>query len=160
SACMPRITQRSSTDCARFGKISLTSMPLWPYLRNLKEDGNAVLPFVLPPFWNSAGSGFPDCRSSAGLGSKVSTCDGPPLAKIWITRLALPGKWPFRGESGLSVGASSARAWPIRSASISAPMPMPLRHSSSRRLIIGSIRLSLVDKDELVGFQKDVDVLV
>src|SRR5213078_3587490 len=79
---------------------------------------------------------------------------------MWMTRLALPGKWPFLGESGLSVGASSANAWPIRSASIRAPMPMPPRQSSSRRLINGSIRLPLVDEDELIGLQEHVDVFV
>src|SRR6185436_6031181 len=109
SACIPRITQRSSTDWARLGKSSLTSIPLWPYFLNLKLEGNATLPFVLPPFWNSDGRALPDRRSSAGFGSNVSTCEGPPLAKMWITRFALPGKWPFLGASGLSVGASSAR---------------------------------------------------
>src|SRR6185436_10817913 len=160
SACIPRMTQRSSTDCARFGKSSLTSMPLWPYFLNLKVEGNATLPFVLPPFWNSEGSALPDWRSSAGLGSNVSTCEGPPLAKIWMTRFARPGKWPFLGDRGLSVGASSAKAWPRRSASISAPMPMPPRHRSSRRLIKGSIRVSSVDKDKLVGFEQHVHVLL
>src|SRR6185436_6213352 len=94
------------------------------------------------------------------LGSNVSTCEGPPLAKMWMTRFARPGKWPFLGARGLSVGASSANAWPIRSASISAPMPMPPRQSSSRRLIKGSIRLSSVDKDKLVGFEQHVDVFL
>jgi hypothetical protein len=38
------------------------------------------------------GIGFPAYFSSAGFGSKVSTCDGPPLAKMWTIRLARPGK--------------------------------------------------------------------
>src|SRR6185295_13325525 len=148
------------TDCARLGKSSLTSVPLCPYFRNLKAVGKAVLPFVLPPFWKSEGSALPDCLSSAGLGSKVSTCEGPPLAKMWITRFARPGKWPFLGERGFSVGESSPSAWPMRSASISAPMPMPPRHSNSRRDIVGCITISLIHEDELVGLQQHVHVLL
>ena len=41
------------------------------------------------------------CRrtwSSSGLGSNVSTWVGPPLAKMWMTRLALAGKCGFFGR--------------------------------------------------------------
>src|SRR5207249_7198952 len=38
---------------------------------------------------------------SRGLGSKVSTCDGPPGMKRKITRLARAGKCGRRGASGL-----------------------------------------------------------
>ena len=56
-------------------------MPLWPYLRNLNGEG------IAPPVGRSVarlppGSGWPAYFSSAGLGSNVSTCDGPPFMKM------------------------------------------------------------------------------
>jgi hypothetical protein len=50
----------------------------------------------------SRGSGLPANFCNGGLESKVSTCEGPRLAKIWMTRFALPGKCGFLTESGLS----------------------------------------------------------
>ncbi len=37
-ACMERMMQRSSTCFATWGKISLTSMPLWPCFWNLNGE--------------------------------------------------------------------------------------------------------------------------
>ena len=42
SACIERMTQRSSADWAVCLKSSLTSRPLWPYFANLNIDGNAL----------------------------------------------------------------------------------------------------------------------
>src|SRR5207253_9908670 len=80
SACIDRITQMSSILSATRGNNSLTSMPLWPNLLNLNGDGKAA------PVFRSVGrlpvgSGLLAYLSSAGLGSNVSTCDGPPLRK-------------------------------------------------------------------------------
>ena len=38
SACIERMMQRSSTCCATFGNISLTSIPLCPYFLNANGD--------------------------------------------------------------------------------------------------------------------------
>ncbi len=77
-ACIERITQMSSMCAAVRPKTSLTSMPLWPYLRNVKGDGSAepVLRSVVRLPW---GSVLPSYRFRSGLGSKVLTCDGPPF---------------------------------------------------------------------------------
>ena len=90
------------------------------------------------------GRGLPWYFASIGLGSKVSTCDGPPFMNRWTTCLALPGNWGDLGAIGpsdrdrcggtrrgdQSRERSSARtpARPI------IPNPMPHRPSSSRRL--------------------------
>ena len=42
SVYIERMTHRSSTHSPTFGKISLTSMPLWPYFLKLNGDGNAA----------------------------------------------------------------------------------------------------------------------
>ena len=68
----------SSMCWAVWAKISLTSMPLWPYLRNRNGEARAapVLRSVVRFPW---GSVLPSYFFSSGLGSKVSTCDGPPF---------------------------------------------------------------------------------
>ena len=80
----------SSTCSAVLANSSLTSIPLWPYFRNWNGEGNAAP--VLRSVVRICGAGLPAYFSRAGLGSKVSTCDGPPLRKKWTTRFALPGK--------------------------------------------------------------------
>src|SRR2546421_4964415 len=102
------------------------------------------------------GSGLPAYFSSAGLGSKVSTCDAPPLGKMWIIRFALPGKWGRLGASGLSPAASSAKARPMRSASAKAPTPSVERQRSSRRVRV----IASVQKEELVRQQQRLGVLL
>ena len=69
----------SSMCAAVRANSSLTSMPLWPYFLNLNGEGNA--PPVLRSVAYDCGSGLPAYFSSIGLGSNVSTCDGPPLRK-------------------------------------------------------------------------------
>ena len=140
------MTAMSSMQSPTWGKSSLTSMPLWPYFWNLKGDGNAAPVLRSVPRFGR-GSILPAYFSRSGLGSKVSTWLGPPLAKMWMTRLAWAGKCGGRGASGfrlasrvaLATGSAALRsgASPIR------PMPMPQRASISRRVIpIGCIRAS------------------
>src|SRR6266478_6723295 len=74
-----RTTHMSSMHEPTCGNRSLTSMPLCPYGRNAHGD------FINPPIFPSAnvsgrlkGSGFPSYLASEGLGSNVSTLEGPP----------------------------------------------------------------------------------
>src|SRR5258708_4443904 len=79
--CIERMMHRSSIQRLRLGKSSLTSIPAWPCLANLKGDGIRV-PFVRRMvLTSSAGGAFPEYFSRAGLGSNVSTCEGPPFMK-------------------------------------------------------------------------------
>src|SRR6476620_10301926 len=89
-ADIERMTAMASMCWAVRSNNSLTSMPLWPYFLNLNGDGNA--PPVLRSVRNDCGNGLPAYFSKAGLGSNVSTCDGPPLRKKCTTRFARPGK--------------------------------------------------------------------
>src|SRR5262245_49837848 len=97
----------SSMHSPIFGNRSLTSIPLWPYFLNLKGDGNAA-PVLRSVLMYSPGKGLPAYFSSDGLGSKLSTCDGPPLRKKWTTRFALAGNGDTLGESGLMFAAAWA----------------------------------------------------
>src|SRR5688572_3742094 len=90
SVHIDRTTHISSTRSARCGNTSLTSMPDLPYFLNSNGDG-----YARPVRPGNAESSY---FASDGLGSKVSTCDGPPPAKMWMTRLALAGKWGFLGD--------------------------------------------------------------
>src|SRR5688500_12653111 len=91
SVYIERMTARSSAWAAVLAKTSLTSKPLWPYFEKLNGEPSAI---SLPPIV------FPFIRVRAGFGSHVSMWDGAPEAKIWMTDLALPGKWEGRGVSG------------------------------------------------------------
>src|SRR6266480_2815625 len=76
----------------------------------------------------------------AGLGSKVSTWDGPPLRKKWMTRLAFGKNGGLRAARGVALEIvweararfSQERSW-RRVESVRAPMPMPQRWRSWRR---------------------------
>src|SRR5882672_11553096 len=127
------MTAMSSTHSPIFGNRALTSMPLCPHFLNLNGEGNAA-PVLRSVLMYSPGNGLPAYFSSEGLGSKLSTCDGPPLRKKWTTRFALPGKGGALGESGFTLAA--ACAWgrsrldsPNKAAKLIAPMPMPHRRS-------------------------------
>src|SRR5579872_1949849 len=77
--CIERITHRSSMQRLKCGNSSLTSIPELPCFENLKGEGISV-PFVLRiVFTSSAGGAWPACVWSAGFGSNVSTCEGPPF---------------------------------------------------------------------------------
>src|ERR1700751_4757633 len=98
-ACMERMTAISSIDEATFGKSSLASMPLWPNFENLKGEGKAA-PVRRSVGRFGVGKGLPAYRASIGLGSKVSTWEGPPFMNRWITRFALAGKCGSLGARG------------------------------------------------------------
>src|SRR5579884_3593114 len=127
----------SSMCWATCANSSLTSMPLSPYLRNLNGEGKAA-PVLRSVRRFSRGNGLPAYFSSSGLGSKVSTCEGPPLAKMCRTRCALAGKCGFFGASGdtvASVGAADTRPCEAMSpARPSEAKPMPERQRKSRRV--------------------------
>ena len=89
------------------------------------------------------GSGLPWYFASIGLGSNVSTCDGPPFMNRWTTCLAFPGKWGAFGAIGPSGPDESVQAETVEPRRLSSartpaspikPNPMPLRPSSSRRV--------------------------
>src|SRR6185436_7652913 len=139
SVCMERITHKSLADSAVYGKSSLTSNPLWPYFLNEKGDGNAVP--VLRSVRKLIGIGLPAHFFSNGLGSKLSSWEGPPFMKRWITRLALGAKCGCLRDSGAREGcpvvsaacnAPTPRKTPAKPR---APMPIPERHSACRREI-------------------------
>ena len=71
----------SSTHSPSFGKTSLTSMPGLARFVNLNGEGT--------PGRSCPAERLSAYFSSAGLGSNVSTCDGPPPAKMWMTAFAL-----------------------------------------------------------------------
>src|SRR5580658_10332036 len=84
--------------------------------------------------------GWPSCLTSAGLGSQVSTCEGAPAAKMWMTRLALAGKGGILGASGeRPTLVSAAKRESSRSKEVrpKAPKPMPRRDRNSRREDMG-----------------------
>src|SRR5688500_16603312 len=122
------MTHSSSADSATLGKRSEIGMPALPCFLNLKGDGMAA-PVFRSVARYSIGSCLPAYFCRAGFGSNVSTCEGPPLAKMWMTRLALPGNCEGLGDSGLigalaNVGvAPPACAKMLASASVPIPMP-------------------------------------
>src|SRR5438093_918068 len=88
----------------------------------------------------AVGSGLPAYLARSGLGSNVSTWEGPPFMNRWITRLAFAGKCGDFGASGLinrsavAAGAPSAPSVPSSPVSPSIANPIPERESSSRRV--------------------------
>src|SRR5580693_3579593 len=84
--------------------------------------------------------GCPSCLTRTGLGSQVSTCEGAPAAKMWMTRLALAGKGGTFGASGerpMFVSAPKRESSRSREARPRAPKPMPRRDKNSRREDVG-----------------------
>src|SRR5262249_43588308 len=79
----------------------------------------------------------PSSLASIGLGSNVSTCDGPPFMNRKMSRLARGAKCGARGARGLLAFRDDSIA--IRPASAKtvarprAPNPPPIRQSTSRR---------------------------
>src|SRR5688500_10765759 len=105
SATIERMTQRSSTQFARCGNNSLTSVPHWPYFWNFQGDWSRFPVLVLSNLGLSNGSGLPLSSIKRGFGSNVSTGDGPPDITSKITRFALAEKWPGRTARGSIVEA-------------------------------------------------------
>ncbi len=161
SATIERITATSSICSPTCENSSLTSMPLAPYFWNLNGEGNAA-PVLRSVIRLPVGSSLPAYFASAGLGSKVSTCEGPPLANKWITRLARGRKCgsPRRCSSRTAGSACAAVSATANCAKANDPIPRPLRTSISRRVgretrASHSARfLSSVDIAELVGQQQ------
>ena len=90
--------KRKSASAVRENS-SLTSMPLRPYFLNPNGDRIAA------PVFRSVrrlveGRGLPWYLSSIGLGSNVSTCDGPPFMNRKMTLLARGPKWGGLGARG------------------------------------------------------------
>ncbi len=98
--------------------------------------------------------------ASSGFGSQVSTCDGPPSAKMWMTALALAGKGGSFGASGLAslaaaVSAEACIPMPRIEAKLIAPKPMPVRSRNWRRVKIESSRGEECSREYLeVGAQE------
>ena len=65
-------------------------MPLLPYFLNVNGERINV-PVLRSVAMVPPGSGWPWYLSSAGLGSKLSTCDSPPFMNRKMTCLALAG---------------------------------------------------------------------
>src|SRR3954447_22972805 len=111
-------------------------MPLSPWRENPNGEPMSD-PVSFRPVLSDSGGASPLCLLSNGLGSKVSTCEGPPFMKRKMTRFALGAKCGAFGASGLT--AASARAGRADSsastpASPRAPKPPPIRRSQSRRV--------------------------
>src|SRR5262249_6508147 len=94
------------------------------------------------------GTSWPLSFDSSGLGSKVSTCDGPPPMNSRMTLFALP-----LSVAGSRVPSSAARRPSSASKVVRArpPKPSPARRSRSRRPM-GVIRSLHVD--DLVDVQQ------
>ena len=127
----------SSMPAPTCGNQSDTSMPLWPCFLKVRFEASSL--FLSTPRRvftgpNDAGSFSPCRRVSSGLGSKVSTCDGPPDMNRKMTRFAFGSKCGFLGASG-STGFSSASnpSSPSIAASASAPNPHPALRRKARR---------------------------
>ena len=98
------MTARSSTQPAGCGNRSETSMPLWPYFRNVRR-----VPSSLALLWtnwyfaspNSFGRACPSSWFKSGLGSNVSRWLGPPAMNRKMTARALAGWCGGLGASGI-----------------------------------------------------------
>src|SRR5262249_547282 len=112
------------------------SMPDSPYFCVLNGDFISLPPFLRPLLATTdSGSVSPSCFVSSSLGSKVSTCDGPPFMNRKIRRFAFAGKCGAFGASGFADFSAAARkpASAKTFASASAPKPPPMRVNTSRR---------------------------
>ena len=112
--------------CPRFGNVSLTSMPLLPHLRNSNGEGMKPVPLVF--LYRSPAGCWPSYFLSAGFGSNVSTCDGPPFRKRKMTRFA-------RGvKCGPRPAAARSDCGPRRAPRPTIPKPAHIRRSICRRV--------------------------
>ncbi len=133
----------SSTHPPTCGNRSLTGVPDCPFGSNFQGDAS-----TLPTLLNCVGSTLawiarPCSRRSRGLGSNVSTCDGPPSMNRKMTFFALAGKCVGRGAIGSGLDPSPGPETrfapyafsPIRAARATAPKPLAHRESIWRRPI-------------------------
>src|SRR6185436_6539472 len=101
SATIDRTMHNSSTIRPTFGNNSLTSAPDCPYFLNENGDCRRFPVFVRSSFGKSNGGFCPLYFANAGLGSNVSTCEGPPDINKKITRFAFAAKCGALIASGL-----------------------------------------------------------
>ena len=131
--CMDCTRQRSSIFWARWGKSSLTQLPLSPYC--WKDQGDfSRLP--VGANWTrglAMGQGLPWSRVSSGLGSNVSRCEGPPFINRKMTRLARAAKCGCRGARGLAGGSLAETDGCNSEARASDPKPTADCRRASRR---------------------------
>src|SRR5262249_21058640 len=147
------------------GKISLTSMPAAPHFWKAKGDFISLPPLRTPGMFS--GGSLPSCVVSPGLGSNVSTCDGPPFMNRKMTRFAFGVKCPARGASGL-LAARAVLSVARTPASPRRPNPAPMPRSMSRREIadgvktfmVTGLRVASVHEEEFVGPEKHLGVAV
>src|SRR5260370_71123 len=87
-------------------------MPLCP--NGLALNGDAIsLPLLLRPVFTIVlGTGLPWYWASMGLGSKVSTCEGPPFMNKKMTRLARAAKFDAFGANGFGRHHRYPDFWP------------------------------------------------
>src|SRR5580693_1808549 len=150
SVYMERMTQTSSIESPNLGKISLISMPLLPQRR--KANGEpSKLPVFRSVFRLPVGMGWPLYFCSIGLGSNVSTWEGPPLRNRKMTCLAVPLKCGALGAIGAGVAVGEALRIPANPAM---PKPVPTVRSNCRR--VGAKMFSLVEIYELIGTQQNL----
>ena len=132
----------SLSACLRtWGKKSDTGRPLLPPGRNGRNEG-VRNPILRPPElmnFLSAGSGWPACLSSKGLGSKVSTWLGPPFMSRKMQLLAFPAVCGALALPGALP--ELARAWGVkkpsrlsRSTMARPANPAPICHTCSLRV--------------------------
>ncbi len=95
------------------------------------------------------GIGVPLYFVSIGLGSKVSTCDGPPFRKRKMTCFARAGKCGDLGASGFAEAALGLTPALRTFARPSIPKPEPMVNKASRR-VIASLHIGSINKAELV----------
>src|SRR3954467_1359706 len=113
-----------------FGSVSLTSMPLLPAL--VKRSGEGAKPEPLLVLYSFPEGCWPACFSRQGLGSKVSTCEGPPFMKRKMTLFARGARWRTEAVMGEAEADASAPR-PSSPARPTAPKPPAMRRSMSRR---------------------------
>src|SRR5437763_829378 len=89
SATIERMTHSSSTHDATCGNSALTSVPHLPCFLNFHGERSRLPVRVRTSFGCANGRGLPLILSSFGLGSKVSTWEGPPDMNRKINRFAL-----------------------------------------------------------------------
>jgi hypothetical protein len=86
-----RITQMSSITVEICGNSSLTSIPLRPAFLNWNGEGSS--PPVCRSVRRSTELGrWPSYLARIGLGSNISSCDGPPAMNRKMTFLAFTGR--------------------------------------------------------------------
>src|SRR5271165_3358894 len=149
SVYIERMTQTSSMASPSLGKISLISMPLLPQRRKAKGEANR-LPVLRSVFRLPLGIGWPLYFCSIGLGSNVSTCEGPPFRNRKMTCLAVALKCGAFGAIGEVSEAPRIPASPAM------PKPVPMVRSTSR--LDGLKFISSIKIRELVGTQQDLRV--